>query len=95
MAALPPIVARTHVRNPVRLSGSAEIWEASFQLEVRRDHHVLSTQTVTADRGAPGRGSWRVDLDLPVGKVAVRLQSIDEETGLPVNIVDVLYDVEE
>lgn len=45
--------------------GSASVWEATFQCEViDGDGQTVSSQTVTASRGAPGRGGFSATLRL-------------------------------
>lgn len=87
---LPPIFARVHVTSPVVISGSARVWEASFEVDVRYDNRVLESHTITADKGAPDRGDWKVTLDLaPHSNYILRFFERSQETGEPNHIVDV------
>jgi hypothetical protein len=44
------------------VSGTASVFEATLFVELRRDGKVLEKRTVTASEGAPGRGTFSVDL---------------------------------
>jgi hypothetical protein len=67
---VPPIlieapVAGASVPATFTVSGTASVYEATLFVELRRDNKVLEKKTVTASEGAPGRGTFSVDLHAP------------------------------
>lgn len=46
----------------VTAQGEASVFEATFQWELLRDGTVVRSGTAMASEGAPGRGTWTVDL---------------------------------
>ena len=66
----PPIlvespVAGASVPATFTVSGTASVFEATLVVELTRDGKVLEHKTVTASEGAPGRGTFSVELHAP------------------------------
>lgn len=56
------------VHSPLRVRGTANVFEAQFSLEVMdAGGHVLATRAVTATSGTGTRGSFDVSVSLPAG----------------------------
>ena len=56
------------VANPLRVRGTANVFEAQFTLEVvNTGGRVVATRPVTATSGTGTRGSFEVTVDLPAG----------------------------
>ncbi len=79
------------VSSPVRVSGSASVFEATFVIEmVRRDGTVLGREVVTASEGAPGRGTFTARLSFDgTGEVVLRAYQESMEDGTPLDEVRV------
>ena len=56
------------VTSPVTISGTASVFEATLRLEVWTGTTMVDTQTLTATRGAPERGTFTGTVALPPGK---------------------------
>jgi hypothetical protein len=66
-AQITPIVveaptAGASVPTSFTVSGTASVFEATLFVELRRGGRVLEKKTVTASEGAPGRGTFSVEL---------------------------------
>ncbi len=48
--------------SPLRVSGTASVFEATVRLELVRDGEILAATTATAAEGAPGRGAFAAEL---------------------------------
>jgi germination protein M len=55
------------VSRPVRASGTANVFEATFQVEIWSGGKLVGTKTITATSGSGTRGTWAAVLDLPQG----------------------------
>jgi hypothetical protein len=72
------------------ISGSAQVFEATFVVELVRGGSVLEKETVTASEGAPGRGSFDTTLHAPSsGDAIVRAFAPSAANGSPQHLVDV------
>ncbi len=50
---------------PLKVTGTASVFEAALSLELRDpDGRVVSTQSVTADAAGPARGNWSATIDI-------------------------------
>lgn len=63
----PPILVESplphdEVGAPVRVAGTASVFEATFVIELRQGGAIVDKQTVTASEGAPGRGTFSATL---------------------------------
>ena len=56
------------VASPLRVVGTASVFEATLVLEVWTDGKLVQTHTITATNGAPERGTFEQELDLTPGK---------------------------
>ncbi len=95
---LPAIFVETpavgdRVSSPVTVKGTAMVFEATFQAEVLGpDGDVLASATVTATRGAPGRGTFGVEIafDTPSPlRGALRVYEVSMEDGSRMNTVKI------
>jgi hypothetical protein len=92
--ALAPIVVRApahgaRVSSPVRVSGTADVFEATFQLEVRAGGRLVSKRTIHATSGTGTRGTWAVKLRLPSGNVTLVLYEASAKDGSHIHVVRV------
>ena len=67
---VPPILVESPVEGAsvppsFTVSGTASVFEATLVVELVRDGKLLERHTVTASEGAPGRGTFSVDLHAP------------------------------
>lgn len=67
-AQAPPIPVESpavgdEIRSPLRLRGTASVFEATFSADVTdRDGRIVVSKVVTASAGAPARGTFDVEL---------------------------------
>jgi Immunoglobulin-like domain of bacterial spore germination len=92
--AIAPIVVRTPaagatVSNPVRLAGTADVFEATFQLEAHAGGRLISKRTIHATSGTGTRGTWSATLRLPAGNVTLVLYEASAKDGSRIHIVRV------
>lgn len=76
----------------ITLGGTAMVFEATFQAEILGPgDHVLASKTVTATRGAPGRGTFRVEIPFgtPSRRVSLRVYQVSMADGSRVNTVTI------
>ena len=92
---LDPIFARTHVKSPVKISGSADVFEAQFAVDVTRDGKVLFTDEIHASAGSGTRGTWDFTFHLDPGKYILVFYEPSAKDGSKTNIVKVPIFVEE
>ncbi|HET9242456.1 MAG TPA: Gmad2 immunoglobulin-like domain-containing protein [Gaiella sp.] len=80
------------VKSPIRLRGTANVFEATVSLEVRdaADEVLLETFT-TATSGSGTRGTFEVELDVPdvEGPVTIVAFESSAEDGRPLHVVRV------
>ncbi|MEI8106117.1 MAG: Gmad2 immunoglobulin-like domain-containing protein [Actinomycetes bacterium] len=81
------------VSSPVRVAGTAVVFEATFRLEVWRGATKLETKSIMASSGAPERGTWATMLDLPAGDIKLVLYEPSAEDGRPLHTTTVLLHV--
>ena len=67
--------------SPVRVAGTAIVFEATLALEVRSAGKLVHTETITASAGGPYRGTWSTSLDLPPGSYDLVLYEPSAEDG--------------
>jgi hypothetical protein len=77
------------VTNPVTVSGTAVVFEASFVVEVHAGGKLVSTQTIDASVGAPERGTWSTMLNLPQGPVQLLFYEPSAEDGSHLHATEV------
>jgi hypothetical protein len=72
------------------VTGTAQVFEATFAVELRVSGRVAVKKTVTASEGAPARGTFDVALTSPVtGPVEVVAYEPSAEDGRPLHTVHV------
>jgi germination protein M len=80
------------VRSPVRVSGTANTFEATFILELITGGRRLARETVTATSGSGTRGTFDVTVPFSVSEETrgeLRAYELSAENGEPVNTVTV------
>lgn len=85
MSALPPIFVRIPVATPLHLTGTADVFEAQFVLDVTVDNEVIQHWQIQAASGSGTRGTWRITLDLPKGKCILHFYEPSAKDGTPTN----------
>lgn len=81
-----------HVSSPLRLAGTANVFEAVFFAEVRAaDGSVAAKEMVTATSGTGTRGTYDVTLtfDLPPGPATVVVYADSPKDGSAINVVEI------
>ncbi|HEV2592519.1 MAG TPA: Gmad2 immunoglobulin-like domain-containing protein [Gaiellaceae bacterium] len=72
------------------VTGTAQVFEATFLVELRIANKVVVKQTVTASEGAPNRGTFDVTLTSPsTGPVDLVAYEPSAENGTPLHTVHV------
>jgi Immunoglobulin-like domain of bacterial spore germination/Sporulation and spore germination len=77
------------VSSPVRLAGTADTFEATFQLEIHAGGRLLGARTITASSGTGIRGTWSTTLALPVGDVTLVLYEASAKDGSHLHTTEV------
>jgi hypothetical protein len=90
LTALAPIFVRTPARDstlssPVRVAGTADVFEATLAVDVWSGTRRLATQTITASAGSGTRGTWSATLVLPTGPVKLVFYEPSAEDGRPLH----------
>jgi len=73
------------VSSPVRASGTADTFEATFAVDVWSGGKKLRTQTITASAGSGQRGTWSATFDLPPGPARLVFYEPSAENGEPLH----------
>jgi len=81
--------AGAHVAERFPVSGTASVFEATFQIQLLQRGKVVDTQTVTASEGAPGRGTFTTTLHGATGPATIRAFAPSAADGSPQHVVDV------
>ena len=81
------------VTSPVEAAGTASVFEATLQVQVWSGGNLVSTKTITASEGAPGRGDWSARLALPKGDVRLLFFEPSAEDGSHLHETEVLLHV--
>jgi hypothetical protein len=79
------------VRSPVRLRGTANVFEATVSIDVRgRNGKLLKRTFTTATSGTGTRGTFDTELELPdrTGPVTVVAYEASAEDGRPLHVVE-------
>ena len=79
------------VSSPVHVAGTANTFEATFQLEIHAGQKLVRTQTITATSGSGTRGTWSVTLDLPPGEVTLVFYEASAEDGSHLHTTEVPF----
>lgn len=93
-----PIFVRTPARDstvssPVIASGTANVFEATFLVEVWSGNRLVRTEVVTATSGTGTRGTWEKTLALPSGPVRLRFYEASAKDGSPLHETEVFLTV--
>ena len=78
--------------SPFHVSGTANTFEATFQLELRTGGRLLEKQTVTASSGSGVRGTFDATFRYSVPEETrgeLRAYELSAESGEPINTVTV------
>lgn len=89
MTIVAPIFVRVPVSSPLHLTGTADVFEAQFVLDVRVDNKVKQSHQIHATSGSGTRGTWEITLDLPPGKCILQLYEVSMKDGSHINVVEV------
>lgn len=90
----PPIVVEepapgSTVASPIRVAGTAMVYEATLTVQLVRDAEVLEKETVTASAGAPARGTFETTLHGTAGDATIEAFEPSAVDGSPQHEVDV------
>jgi Immunoglobulin-like domain of bacterial spore germination/Sporulation and spore germination len=69
------------VSSPVQASGTANVPEATIQVDVWSGSRKLATRTITATLGSPNRGTWKSTFVLPPGPARLDFYEPSQENG--------------
>jgi germination protein M len=69
------------VTSPLKVVGTASVFEGTIELDVQTDGKVVQTHSITASRGAPERGTFEQQLDLAPGKHELVFYEPSAENG--------------
>ena len=69
------------VSSPVRAGGTADVPEATIQVDVWSGSRKLSTRTITASSGSGDRGIWHATFVLPPGPARLDFYEPSQENG--------------
>ena len=86
---LSPIFVRVPVSSPLALTGTADVFEAQFCVDVTVDNKVTQHHTVVATSGSGTRGTWALTLVLPPGKCILDLYAVSAQDGSRIDEVRV------
>jgi len=68
------------------LRGTASVFEATVNVEVRRGADVVAKATATATVGAPDRGDWTAAVTLPPGDYVLAAYEVSAKDGSRVSV---------
>lgn len=77
------------VASPVNASGTADVFEGTFAVDVWSGGKKLRTQTITATSGSGMRGTWSATIDLPPGPARLVFYAPSQENGAPLDETEV------
>ena len=81
------------VTSPVLASGTANVFEATFHVEVWSGDRLVRTDFVTATSGNGTRGTWEHTLELPPGSVKLVFFAPSAKDGSPLHETEVFLTV--
>jgi hypothetical protein len=70
----------------VVLRGTASVFEATVNVEVRRGADVVAKATATATVGAPDRGDWTATVTLPPGAYVLAAYEVSAKDGTRLSV---------
>jgi hypothetical protein len=77
------------VASPVRVNGTADVFEGTLAVDVWSGGTLLRTQTIQATSGTGTRGTWSVTLDLPAGPAKLEFYEPSAENGSHLHTAEV------
>ena len=77
------------VSSPVHASGTADVFEATFAVDVWSSGKKLRTQTITASSGSGVRGTWSATIALPPGPARLVFYAPSARNGAPLHRTEV------
>jgi hypothetical protein len=69
------------VSSPVHASGTADVFEGTFAVDISSGGKLLRTQTIQATSGTGTRGTWSATIDLPPGPAKLEFYEPSAENG--------------
>ncbi len=81
------------VSSPVTVSGTADTFEAAFELRVVAGGTVVATKTINATSGTGTRGTWSTRVALPHGDVMLELFEPSAKDGTPIHKTQIFLHV--
>jgi hypothetical protein len=81
------------VTSPVRSHGTANVFEATFQVEIWSGRKLVRTEVITATSGTGTRGTWAKTLRLPSGRVKLVFFEASPKDGSHTNETEVFLNV--
>ena len=81
------------VSSPVKVSGTADTFEAAFELRIISGGTVVATKTINATSGTGTRGTWSTSVVLPHGDVTLELFEPSAKDGTPIHKTQILLHV--
>ena len=93
-----PIFVRTPARDstvtsPVHAAGTANVFEATFQVETWAGGKLVGTKTITATSGSGTRGTWAATLPVPAGEVKLVFYEPSAKDGTHLHTTEVFLHV--
>jgi hypothetical protein len=93
-----PIFVRSPTRDstvssPVHAAGTANVFEATFQVEIWSGDRRLRTQTITASAGTGTRGTWSATIAVPPGPAKLVFYEPSAQDGRPLHETVVYLEV--
>ncbi|HZO97086.1 MAG TPA: GerMN domain-containing protein [Gaiellaceae bacterium] len=81
------------VSSPVHASGTADVFEGTFAVDVWSAGRKLRTQTIVASSGTGTRGTWSATIELPPGPAKLVFYDPSAATGKPLHVTTVRLSV--
>jgi hypothetical protein len=81
------------VSSPVRVSGTADVFEGTLAVDVFSGGKRLRTETIQASSGTGTRGTWSATIDLPPGPAKLVFYEPSAENGQPLHATTVFLTV--
>jgi Sporulation and spore germination/Immunoglobulin-like domain of bacterial spore germination len=81
------------VSSPVHAAGTADVFEATFQVEIWSGGKLVDTRTITATAGSGTPGTWAATLPVPSGEVRLVFYEPSAADGSHLHETEVLLHV--
>ena len=82
------------VSSPVKVSGTADVFEGTIAVDVWSGGKKLRTDTITASAGSGQRGTWSATFDLPAGPAKLVFYEPSAENGQPLHATELDLNVQ-